>query len=166
LNITNRKIASQNWKKKFNNNLNNVIMQRSATANWKGSGKEGKGMVTAQSGIFSNTPISYHTRFEEVKGTSPEELVAAAHAGCFSMKLSFVLGAAGFTPDNIDTKCTITLENGTITESHLEVTASVPNISDEKFNECAEDAKLNCPISKLYKTNITMEARLVQKVSA
>jgi len=166
LSITNRKIASQNWKKKFNNNLNNVIMQRSATANWKGSGKEGKGMVTAQSGIFSNTPISYHTRFEEVKGTSPEELVAAAHAGCFSMKLSFVLGAAGFTPDNIDTKCTITLENGTITESHLEVTASVPNISDEKFNECAEDAKLNCPISKLYKTNITMEARLVQKVSA
>ena len=166
MSITNRKIASQNWKKKFNNNLNNVIMQRSATANWKGSGKEGKGMVTAQSGIFSNTPISYHTRFEEVKGTSPEELVAAAHAGCFSMKLSFVLGAAGFTPDNIDTKCTITLENGTITESHLEVTASVPNISDEKFNECAEDAKLNCPISKLYKTNITMEARLVQKVSA
>ena len=166
MSITNRKIASQNWKKKFNNNLNNVIMQRSATANWKGSGKEGKGMVTAQSGIFSNTPISYHTRFEEVKGTSPEELVAAAHAGCFSMKLSFVLGAAGFTPDNIDTKCTITLENGTITESHLEVTASVPNISDDKFNECAEDAKLNCPISKLYKTNITMEARLVQKVSA
>jgi len=141
-------------------------MQRSATANWKGSGKEGKGMVTAQSGIFSNTPISYHTRFEEVKGTSPEELVAAAHAGCFSMKLSFVLGAAGFTPDNIDTKCTITLENGAITESHLEVTASVPNISDEKFNECAEDAKLNCPISKLYKTNITMEARLAQKVNA
>ncbi len=80
--------------------------------------------------------------------------------------LSFVLGAAGFTPDNIDTKCTITLENGTITESHLDVTASVPNISEEKFNECAEDAKVNCPISKLYNTNVTIEARLAQKVNA
>src|SRR5678816_3803089 len=110
-------------------------MQRSATANWKGPGKEGKGTVTADSGIFSGTPISYHTRFEEAKGTSPEELVAAAHAGCYSMKLSFVLGAAGFTPDNIDTKCTITLENGIITESHLEVKAAVPNIDEAKFQE-------------------------------
>ena len=86
-------------------------MKRSATANWKGSGKEGKGTVTADSGVLSSTPISFKTRFEEVQGTSSEELVAAAHAGCYSMKLSFVLGAAGFTPDNIDTKCTITLEN-------------------------------------------------------
>src|ERR1043166_10041923 len=122
-------------------------MKRSANANWKGSGKEGKGTVTAQSGIFSNTPISYHTRCEEAKGTSPEELVAAAHSGCFSMKLSFVLGAAGFTPDNIDTKCTITLENGVITESHLEVKASVPNIDEAKFNECATEAKANYPAS-------------------
>ena len=83
-------------------------MKRSATANWKGSGKEGKGTVTADSGVLSATPISYKTRFEEVQGTSSEELIAAAHAGCFSMKLSFVLGEAGFTPDNIDTKCTIT----------------------------------------------------------
>src|SRR5678815_4176098 len=135
-------------------------MQRSATANWKGSGKEGKGMVTAQSGIFLGTPISYHTRFEEVKGTSPEELVAAAHAGCYSMKLSFVLGAAGFTPDNIDTKCTITLENGAITESHLVVKATVPGIDAPKFAECAADAKANCPISKLLNTNITIEASL------
>ncbi len=141
-------------------------MKRSATANWKGSGKEGKGTVTAQSGIFSGTPISYRTRFEEVQGTSPEELVAAAHAGCFSMKLSFVLGAAGFTPDNIDTKCTITLENGAITESHLEVRASVPGIDEAKFNECAADAKANCPISKLLNTNITIEAKLSQAVSA
>src|SRR4249919_3187365 len=123
-------------------------MKRSATANWKGSGKEGKGTVTAQSGIFSNTPISYHTRFEEVKGTSPEELIAAAHAGCFSMKLSFVLSAAGFTPDNIDTKCAITIENGTITDSELEVTATVPSIDDAKFQECVEEAKQNCPVSK------------------
>lgn len=141
-------------------------MKRSATANWKGSGKEGKGTVTAQSGIFSGTPISYRTRFEEVEGTSPEELVAAAHAGCFSMKLSFVLGAAGFTPDNIDTKCTITLENGAITESHLDVKASVPNIDEAKFNECAAEAKANCPISKLLNTNITMEATLEQAVHA
>jgi len=141
-------------------------MKRSATANWKGSGKEGKGTVTAQSGIFSGTPISYRTRFEEVQGTSPEELVAAAHAGCFSMKLSFVLGAAGFTPDNIDTKCTITLENGAITESHLEVKASVPNIDESKFNECAAEAKATCPISKLLNTNITLEATLVQAVHA
>jgi osmotically inducible protein OsmC len=141
-------------------------MKRSATANWKGSGKEGKGTVTAQSGIFSGTPISYHTRFEEVKGTSPEELVAAAHAGCYSMKLSFVLGAAGFTPDNIDTKCTITLENGAITESHLEVKASVPNIDAAKFEECANEAKANCPISKLLNTNITIEATLAQPVDA
>ena len=141
-------------------------MKRSATANWKGSGKEGKGTVTADSGIFSGTPISYHTRFEEVKGTSPEELVAAAHAGCFSMKLSFVLGAAGFTPDNIDTKCTITLESGTVIESHLEVKASVPNIDEAKFNVCIEDAKANCPISKLFNTKITAEAKLDQAVHA
>ena len=141
-------------------------MKRSATANWKGSGKEGKGTVTAQSGIFTNTPITYHTRFEEVKGTSPEELAAAAHAGCYSMKLSFVLGAAGFTPDNIDTKCTITLENGTITESLLEVRASVPGIDEAKFQECVEDAKKNCPISKLFNTKITAEANLQQAVNA
>ena len=141
-------------------------MKRFATANWKGSGKEGKGTVTADSGIFSGTPISYHTRFEEVKGTSPEELVAAAHAGCFSMKLSFVLGAAGFTPDNIDTKCTITLESGAVTESHLEVKASVPNIDEAKFNACIEDAKANCPISKLFNTKITAEAKLDQAVHA
>jgi len=141
-------------------------MKRSANANWKGSGKEGKGTVSADSGIFNNTPISYHTRFEEVKGTSPEELAAAAHAGCYSMKLSFVLGAAGFTPDNIDTKCTITLENGAITESHLEVKASVPNIDEAKFEECVNDAKANCPISKLFNTNITIEASLEQAVHA
>src|SRR5687768_12953671 len=135
-------------------------MKRSATANWKGSGKEGKGTVTADSGVLSSTPISYKTRFEEVQGTSSEELVAAAHASCFSMKLSFVLGAAGFTPDNIDTKCTITLDNGAITESRLEVKATVPGIDAAKFAECAADAKANCPISKLLNTKIEMEASL------
>ena len=136
-------------------------MKRSATANWKGSGKEGKGTVTADSGVLSATPISFKTRFEDVQGTSPEELIAAAHAGCFSMKLSFVLNAAGFTPDNIDTKCTITLDPAVgITESHLEVKATVPGIDAAKFAECAAEAKANCPISKLLNTNITMEAVL------
>ena len=141
-------------------------MKRSATANWKGSGKEGKGTVTADSGIFSGAAISWRTRFQDAEGTSPEELVAAAHAGCYSMKLSFVLGAAGFTPGNIDTKCTITLENGAITESHLEVKAAVPNIDEAKFQECASEAKATCPISKSLNTNITIEASLQQAVNA
>mgnify|MGYP001002419044 CR=1 FL=1 len=136
-------------------------MKRFATANWKGSGKEGQGTNTTQSGVLKNTQYSYKSRFEEGIGTNPEELVAAAHSGCFTMKLSFVLGAAGFTPDNIDTKCTITLDNGAITESHLEVTAKVPGIDAAKFEECVADAKANCPISKLLNTNITHEAKLV-----
>ncbi|MBS1574892.1 MAG: OsmC family protein [Bacteroidetes bacterium] len=136
-------------------------MKRFATANWKGSGKEGKGTNSTQSGILKDTQYSYKSRFEDGIGTNPEELVAAAHSGCFTMKLSFVLGAAGFTPDNIDTKCTITLDNGAITESHLEVTAKVLGIDAAKFEECVADAKANCPISKLLNTNITHEAKLV-----
>jgi lipoyl-dependent peroxiredoxin len=135
-------------------------MKRSATVSWKGSGKEGKGTVTTQSGVLNNNQYSYNSRFENGIGTNPEELVAAAHAGCFSMKLSFVLGAAGFTPDSIDTTCTITLGDGAITESHLNVKATVPGIDAEKFAACAADAKANCPISKLLNTTITMEASL------
>ncbi|MBN8675631.1 MAG: OsmC family protein [Chitinophagales bacterium] len=135
-------------------------MKRYATANWKGTGKEGTGTNTTQSGVLTDTQYSYKSRFEEGIGTNPEELIAAAHAGCFSMKLSFVLNAAGFTADNIDTKCTITLDSGAITGSHLEVTATVPGIDAAKFAECAADAKANCPISKLLNTNITMEAGL------
>ena len=136
-------------------------MKRFATANWKGSGKEGTGTNTTQSGVLSNTQYSYKSRFEEGIGTNPEELVAAAHAGCFTMKLSFVLNVAGFTADNTDTKCTITLDPAAgITESHLEVTATVPGIDAAKFAECAAEAKANCPISKLLNTNITMEASL------
>lgn len=136
-------------------------MKRYATANWKGTGKEGTGTNTTQSGVLKDTQYSYKSRFEEGVGTNPEELVAAAHAGCFTMKLSFVLNAAGFTADNIDTKCTITLDNGAITESHLEVKAKVPGLDAAKFSEIAADAKANCPISKLLNTNITMEAALV-----
>jgi osmotically inducible protein OsmC len=138
-------------------------MKRFATANWKGTGKDGKGTNTTQSGVLTNTQYSYKSRFEDGVGTNPEELVAAAHAGCFTMKLSFVLNAAGFTADNIDTKCTITLENGALTESHLEVKANVPGIDKSKFDECVADAKANCPISKSLNTNINIshEASLV-----
>jgi lipoyl-dependent peroxiredoxin len=135
-------------------------MKRTATANWKGTGKEGNGKLQTQSGVLNAHQYSYKTRFEDGIGTNPEELIAAAHAGCFSMKLSFVLNAAGFTPDNIDTKCTITLESGTITESHLDVTASVPGIDEEKFAECVADAKANCPVSKLLNANISVDSRL------
>ena len=137
-----------------------LTMKRKATAVWNGSGKEGGGHVSVPSGAFTNMQYSYKSRFEEGVGTNPEELIAAAHAGCFSMKMSFVLGAAGFTPDEIHTDCTITLENGTITESHLTLKAKVPGISKEKFEECANDAKENCPVSKLLKANITLESAL------
>ncbi len=136
-------------------------MKRFASANWKGSGKEGNGTNTTQSGVLNNTQYSFNSRFAEGIGTNPEELVAAAHAGCFTMKLSFVIGAAGFTPENIDTKCTITLGDGAITSSHLEVTATIPGMDAEKFAECAADAKANCPISKLLNTEIIMDASLV-----
>lgn len=140
--------------------INIIHMKRHATANWKGTGKEGKGTNTTQSGVLKDTQYSFSSRFEEGIGTNPEELVAAAHAGCFTMKLSFDLNAAGFTADNIDTKCTITFENGAITESHLDVTATIPGIDAAKFAEVAAGAKANCPISKLLNTNITMEASL------
>lgn len=135
-------------------------MKSFATANWKGTGKEGTGTLSAKSKVLENTSYDFRSRFEDGTFTNPEELVAAAHAGCFSMKLSFVLGAAGFTPDSIDTKCTITLEAGAVTNSHLEVKAAVPGIDAAKFAECAADAKANCPISKLLNTEITMEASL------
>ncbi len=135
-------------------------MKSFATANWKGTGKEGNGTLSSKSKVLENTSYDFRSRFEDGTFTNPEELVAAAHAGCFSMKLSFVLGAAGFTPDNIDTKCTITLEAGAITSSHLEVKATVPGIDAAKFADCAAEAKASCPISKLLSTEITMEAAL------
>ena len=135
-------------------------MKRHATAVWSGSGKEGKGNLTSQSGILNNTPYSFSSRFENGAGTNPEELVAAAHAGCFTMKLSFVLGEAGFTPDNLETTAYITLENGTVTESHLTVKGKVPGISKESFDACVKNAEQNCPISKLLNTKIISEATL------
>ena len=135
-------------------------MSRHATAKWHGTGKEGHGNLKTQSGVLSETKYTYKDRFEEGPGTNPEELIAAAHAGCFSMKLSFILGEAGFTADEIETKCDITLAAGAITKSHLIVNAKVPGIDKEKFAECAENAKANCPVSKLLNTEISMEATL------
>jgi lipoyl-dependent peroxiredoxin len=135
-------------------------MKRNATAVWNGTGKEGTGHLTTQSTTLDKTQYSFLSRFESGVGTNPEELVAAAHAGCFTMKLSFVLNAAGFTADEIVTKCDIELVDGAITSSHLTVHAKIPNISKEQFDEVVADAKANCPISKLYNTNITAEATL------
>lgn len=135
-------------------------MKRNASAVWKGSGKEGNGTLKTQSGVLSNAQYSYSTRFENGIGTNPEELMAAAHAGCFSMKLSFVLGNAGFTPEEINTDCYITLDNGAITKSELVVRAKVPGIDATKFQECAEEAKANCPVSKAYSFEISLDAAL------
>ena len=135
-------------------------MIRNATAVWNGSGKEGTGNLTTQSTVLNKTQYSFKSRFEQGVGTNPEELVAAAHAGCFTMKLSFVLGEAGFIADEIETKCDITFENGAVTKSHLTVKAKVPEITKEKFEESAKDAKENCPISKLLNTDISFEATL------
>lgn len=139
------------------------MMKRDATAVWQGTGKEGTGHLTTQSAALKETPYSFNSRFAEGAGTNPEELVAAAHAGCFSMKLSFVLNAAGFTADEINTKCEITLDPavGAIVLSHLTVTAKIHGINAEQFEAAVADAKANCPISKLYNCNITHEATLL-----
>ena len=133
---------------------------RNATAVWRGTGKEGTGDLTTQSTALNKIQYSYKSRFEEGPGTNPEELIAAAHAGCFSMKLSFVLNAAGFTPEEITTRCDITVAEGTITKSELKISAKVPGIDKQKFDECAEEAKKTCPVSKLLNSEITMEANL------
>jgi osmotically inducible protein OsmC len=136
-------------------------MKRTATAVWNGSGKDGSGNVTTQSTTLNKTQYSYKSRFEQGVGTNPEELVAAAHASCFIMKLSFVLGAAGFTPESLEATATVSLDDGTITSSNIVLNAKVPGIDAAKFKECAEDAKANCPISKLLNTSIGLEANLV-----
>ena len=135
-------------------------MKRSATANWKGTGKEATGKLTTQSGVLKNKKYDFRSRFDDGTFTNPEELVAAAHAGCFTMKLSFILGEAGFTPDSLETKCEINFENGALTKSHLIVKGSVPGISKEKFEECVKNAEANCPISKILNMPISSEATL------
>ena len=134
-----------------------MAINRKATAVWNGSGKEGNGKLSTQSHVLNNTQYSYKTRFEDGIGTNPEELIAAAHAGCFNMKLSFVLGAAGFTPDSLETVCTVSLEEGAVSQSKLNLVAKVPGISSEKFRECVTEAINNCPISKLLHTKFVVE---------
>ena len=136
-------------------------MKRTSTAVWNGTGKEGSGNLTSESKVLDNTAYSWRTRFQDVEGTSPEELIAAAHAACFTMKLSFVLGNAGFTADSIETAATVSVEEGVINKSHLVVKGKIPGITAEKFQECAEEAKTNCPVSKALNLAISMEAGLL-----
>ena len=136
-------------------------MKRNATAVWKGSLKEGKGALTTQSTTLNNTQYSFGSRFEEGVGTNPEELVAAAHSGCFTMQLSAFIGEAGFTPDTLETKCVIDFQNGAIVSSTLTVEAKIPGISDDTFQELVTKAEKNCPISKLLNTKISSSATLL-----
>ena len=139
-------------------------MQRKASAVWQGNLKAGKGTISTDSGVLSNTQYSFSTRFEDGKGTNPEELIAAAHAGCFSMALSAQLGEAGLTADRIATTATVTLEKTAggfeVTSSHLDLVAKIPGATQEAFDKAAGNAKAGCPISKLLKTNITLTSKL------
>jgi len=140
-------------------------MDRKASAVWRGGLKDGKGSLTATSGILNNTPYSFVTRFENEPGTNPEELIAAAHAGCFSMALSAMLGNASMTPERIETTATVTIEpvggKPTISKIHLVCRANVPGADPEKFNQTAQEAKAGCPVSRaLAGTNITLDAKL------
>ncbi|NHM06838.1 OsmC family protein [Flavobacterium sp. CYK-4] len=135
-------------------------MKRNATAVWNGTGKEGKGHLTTQSTVLDKTQYSFGSRFENGVGTNPEELIAAAHSGCFTMKLSFNLSGAGYTPEELQTKCEITFEDGKITRSHLTLSAKVPNIGEQEFADLVKDAEKNCPISQLLNTEISVDYQL------
>ncbi|MEN2412311.1 OsmC family protein [Flavobacterium mesophilum] len=134
---------------------------RRANANWKGTGMEGKGTISTQSTTLDNAQLSFKTRFEQGVGTNPEELIAAAHSGCFTMQLSFLLSEAGFVPEDLDTTAKVTFEDGTITLIQLELTGKVPGISEEDFQKTAQKAKEICPISKLLNTEITLSINLL-----
>ena len=136
-------------------------MKRNATAVWKGSVKEGKGTISTQSTVLNNTQYSFGSRFEEGVGTNPEELIAAAHSGCFTMQLSAFIGEAGFVAENIETKCVIDFQNGSIVSSTLTVEAKISGITNDTFQELVTKAEKNCPISKLLNTEITSTATLV-----
>ena len=139
-------------------------MKRTASAVWNGSLKEGKGVISSQSGVLSDTPYSFAMRFGEERGTNPEELIAAAHAGCFSMALSAGLGKAGFEPVRIKTQALLDLENvegsWKITTIRLETTARIPKITPSQFETIAQDAKANCPVSQVLRANISLVAKL------
>ena len=139
-------------------------MKRSANAVWSGGLKDGKGTVSTESGALSGVPYNFRMRFENEKGTNPEELIAAAHAACFSMALSMILGDAGMTAENIATQATVSLdqrEGGfAVTSSHLQTTVKIPNADNAAFQKAVEAAKTGCPISKLLNATITMDAKL------
>ncbi len=141
-------------------------MQRTASAVWSGALKDGKGSISSQSGVLSDTPYSFTTRFEGAKGTNPEELIAAAHAGCFTMALSAQLGTMNFTPQSLRTTATLSFEKldagWTISKIHLDVAGRVPGISADAFQNAAQSAKANCPVSRVLKAEITMSASLEQ----
>ena len=141
-----------------------MSITRSAKAVWKGTGKEGKGVLSSDSGVLKDTAYSFHSRFENGPETNPEELLAAAHAGCFAMALSFGLNKAGFTADELTVDCGVTVapDDGgfTITKSALKLVAKIPGIDDAKFQEITAGAKAGCPVSKLYKAEITLDATL------
>jgi osmotically inducible protein OsmC len=139
-------------------------MIRKGRARWQGTGRDGTGALTTDSGVLSDTPYSYKTRFESTPGTNPEELIAAAHAGCFTMALAFQLQTAGFTPTELSTEAAVSLDSAdggfSITRSALTLRAKIPGIDQAKFDELAKAAELNCPVSKLMKAEITLDATL------
>jgi osmotically inducible protein OsmC len=140
-------------------------INRTGSAKWQGGLKDGRGAISTQSGALSDYPYGFASRFEGTKGTNPEELIGAAHAGCFTMALSLMLGEAGFTADEMNTTAQVTLEQDnsgfTITAVALTLRAKIPNIDDAKFQEITAKAKAGCPVSKLFKANITLDAKLV-----
>jgi len=139
-------------------------MIRKAKAVWRGTGRDGSGVLSTDSGVLAETPYSFKTRFESEKGTNPEELIAAAHAGCFTMALAFQLQRAGYTPTELSTEAAVTLEQDDagfrISRSALTLRAQVPNLDDDAFARMASDAEKNCPVSKILKTEITLDAKL------
>jgi osmotically inducible protein OsmC len=145
-------------------------MERKASAVWQGDLKSGKGAISTDSGTLNNTQYSFSTRFENGVGTNPEELLAAAHAGCFTMALSAQLGGAGMTASKLETTCTISLEKVgegfSITKSHLDLVATIPNADKAKFDTAVKAAETGCPVSKLFKAEISVNARLVSSISA
>ncbi|WP_159799122.1 OsmC family peroxiredoxin [Flavobacterium sp. MK4S-17] len=137
-------------------------MKRHATAVWAGSLKEGNGKITTQSNVLSNTQYSFKTRFEDGNGTNPEELIAAAHSGCFTMQLTAYLNEAGYRVASIETKCDIDFQNGSVVSSHLSVIARIDDIETNEFQQLVKKAETNCPISKLLNTQISSNATLVR----
>ncbi len=147
-----------------------MAIVKSANANWQGGLKDGTGKISAESGALSDQPYGFNTRFEDKAGTNPEELIAAAHAGCFSMALSMILGEAGMTADSIETKADVTLEKQNegfaVTKIHLTLNANIPGANEDEFLACANTAKENCPISKLLNAEIMLDAHLNEKKMA